>query len=219
MLEFQRHLPSGAGDGSPVAVLLHGRGSHMGDLQALRDHLPDGMALLTPQAPHPGLPWGYGMGWAWYRHLGGDRVDASTLDRSIEALDGFLTALPDHLGFEPGPLVLGGFSQGGTVSLVYSLRRPGAVAAALVFSGFLANPDLLEPPQSGVGGTPVFWGHGMEDPMIPLALAEPGRQRLREGGAELTARDYPIGHWIAPEEISDAKEYLETQLEQLGGSS
>lgn len=190
----------------------------MGDLQALRDHLPDAMTLLTPQAPNPGLPWGYGTGWAWYRHLGGDQVDPSTLDGSIEALDGFLAALPDHLGFEPGPLILGGFSQGGTVSLVYSLRRPGVVAAALVFSGFLANPDLLEPPQSGVWETPVFWGHGTEDPMIPVALAEPGRQRLRAGGAELTARDYPIGHWIAPEELSDAKEFLETQLEKLGGS-
>jgi predicted esterase len=59
-----------------------------------------------------------------------------------------------------------------------------------------------------VKGARVFWGHGRRDPAIPFTLAEKGRQRLRAGGALLDARDYEIGHWIAPEETRDAMEFL-----------
>ena len=75
VLEFLLRAPRERRDGGSVLILLHGRGSHMGDLQGLRQVLPPGGTLLTPQAPHPGGPWGYGPGWAWYRYLGEDRAD------------------------------------------------------------------------------------------------------------------------------------------------
>ena len=40
--------------GSPVLVLLHGRGSDMHDLLGLRQGLPAEVPLVTPQAPFPG---------------------------------------------------------------------------------------------------------------------------------------------------------------------
>ena len=54
-------------------------------------------------------------------------------------LDAFLDAVPGIVGFEPGRIILGGFSQGGTMSLAYALKHPGRVAAAWNFSGFLAE--------------------------------------------------------------------------------
>ena len=57
--------------------------------------------------------------------------------------------------------------------------------------------------------TPLFWGHGLGDPAIPFALAEKGRNRLRRAGAELDARDYRIGHWIADDEVRDAVAMVE----------
>jgi predicted esterase len=50
-------------------------------------------------------------------------------------LEEFLADLPVLLGFQPGPLVLGGFSQGGTTSLVYALTRPGSVDGIVNLSG------------------------------------------------------------------------------------
>ena len=81
MLVFNRYLPDDAHHGLPVLLLLHGRGSHRGDLQALRPHVPAGWGLVTPQAPHPGHPWGYGPGWAWYRYLAEDKVDPTSLEK------------------------------------------------------------------------------------------------------------------------------------------
>lgn len=209
MLGYDLSLPPDVADGATIAVLLHGRGSHRGDLQALRPHLPEAWSLVTPQAPHPGHPWGYGPGWAWYRYLAEDRVEDPTLAWSLDALDGFLERLPSALGFRPGRLVLGGFSQGGTSSLAYALTRPGRVSGVLNFSGFLVDSTVVPASALAEAAAPVFWGHGTRDPNIPHRLAVKGRARLEEAGAPLAAHDYDIGHWVDPREIADAVAFVE----------
>lgn len=203
-LGYQVKAPDRARTGSTVAVLLHGRGSDEADLQGLAPLLPEDWALVTPQAPFPGASWGYGAGYAWYRYLEEDRVAGDTLRDSLGKLDDFLVEVPDLVGFQPGRLVLGGFSQGGTISLAYAISRPGSVAAALNFSGFLPSAVELDETGASPPPTPIFWGHGTGDPAIPISLAERGRGRLRRAGAELVARDYRIGHWIVSEEVADA---------------
>jgi phospholipase/carboxylesterase len=211
-LEYAIQAPGEVGDGAPVAVLLHGRGSHRHDLQGLRPGLPQGTILVTPEAPHPGGPWGYGPGWAWYRYAGEDRVFGETLTESLSAVDAFLSRLPEILQAEPGPVFLGGFSQGGTTSIAYALTRPGTVAGVLNFSGFVVDDPSVPVTPSSVGDTPFFWGHGQGDPNIPFVLAERGRGRLREAGANLVARDFPIGHWIDPQEFQEARLWMEELL-------
>lgn len=203
-LEYDLALPDDSSDGATVAVLLHGRGSHKGDLQALGPVLPDDWALITPQAPFPGAEWGYGSGWAWYRYVAEDRLVEETLEDSLSELDAFLDDLGDTLGFTPGRVVMGGFSQGGTTSLAYALTRAGRVDAALNFSGFLADSVTLPEGDAGRAATPVFWGHGRRDPNIPFELAIRGRKRLRDAGVPLVAMDYPVGHWMVPDELHDA---------------
>jgi phospholipase/carboxylesterase len=182
-LDFVMDRPDGAEDGSVVAVFLHGRGSNRRDLQGLRPLLPPAWTLLTPEAPFPASTWGYGPGSAWYRYVADDRVVEETLDESMSKLDDFLGQVPELVGFQPGSLVLGGFSH-----------------AALDETGS-APPTV-----------PIFWGHGVSDPAIPIALAEKGRARLRHAAANLVARDYRIGHWIAEEEVQRAVEAVETAL-------
>lgn len=193
-----------------MAVLLHGRGSHRGDLQALRPLIPPEWGLVTPQAPHAGHPWGYGPGWAWYKYVEEDRVVEETLTNSLSALEAFLDQLPVLLDFEPGRIVLGGFSQGGTTSMAFAISRPSKVAAVINLSGFLAEP--VEVPFSALsrGTPPIFWGHGLRDPNIPYELAVKGRLRLDTAGIQLAAHDYDIGHWIAPEEAGDAVAFVES---------
>lgn len=203
-LDFDVSAAPDAGSGTTVAVLLHGRGSDKADLQGLRPLLPRDWVLVTPQAPFPAAQWSYGRGGAWYRYLEEDRLDTETLGTSLDELDQFFAALPELLGLQPGRLVMGGFSQGGTVSLSYALTRPASVAAALVFSGFLPGSLQLDEGGSAPPTTPIFWGHGTRDRMIPIAIAAQGRTRLRSAGAKLRARDYPIGHWIVAEEVEDA---------------
>lgn len=212
MLDCLVRKGSRAGDGSPVLVLLHGRGSDMRDLQGLSQVVPEHGVLVTPQAPHPGAPWGYGPGWAWYRYLGQDRVEEESLFASLEALDGFLQSLDGTLGLRPGPLVIGGFSQGGSASLAHAVTRPGSVAGVVVLSGFLVNEEVLGTGPGLLGNTPVFWAHGTQDPAVPFQLALEGRSRLVGAGVRLTPRDYPMGHWVMPQEVSDLRSWLEDSV-------
>jgi len=208
MLLHTQHIPDGVADGAPLLVLLHGRGSHMGDLMSLRPALPPGTMVVAPQAPFPGAAWGYGDGWAWYRFLGGTTPDPATFEAGQAELEAFLTDLPSRLPVRPGPIVLGGFSQGATTSLAYALRHPGALAGLLVFSGFLADHPSVRATPETVAKLPIFWGHGTHDPMIPFAHAEAGWAALHAAGAILTSRDYPSGHTIEPDELGDAVGWL-----------
>ena len=209
-LDYDLYVPEGAADGATVAVLLHGRGSHKGDLQALAPVLPGDWVIVTPQAPFAGMEWGYGPGWAWYRYIAENRLVEETMDESLGLLEGFLAALPDTLGLTAGRIVLGGFSQGGTMSIAYALSHPGQVVAALNFSGFVAANVELPTGAAAEGATPIFWGHGTSDPAIPFGMAVSGRAALNEAGVPLVALDYPIGHWIVPEEIHEAVAMVES---------
>ena len=98
------------------------------------------------------------------------------------------------------------------MSLGYALRNPGRVAGVLNFSGFLADHPEVEATAESVRGTRFFWGHGVHDPAIPFELALEGQAVLEAAGANLEARNYPIGHWIDPTELRDAVSWLERGL-------
>lgn len=218
MLNYEQVVPEGARDGAPLLVLLHGRGTDRFDLLGLAPHLAPDAVVVTAQAPHPGAPWGYGPGWAWYRYLGGNVPDPESFEASQEALAALLSELPSRLPVRTGPVALGGFSQGGTMSLAYALRNPGAVPLAVCLSGFLPHhPSVRATPES-VRGTRFFWGHGTMDPAIPFAMGQEGRAALRAAGADLETRDYPMGHGISPDEARDVREWIARSL-PAGGAA
>lgn len=199
--------PTEPADGT-VLVLLHGRGADRSDMRGLAAQLPRSWTIVVADAPHAAAPWGYGQGRAWYQYLGGTRPEPESFRASLAALDELLAGLPGLTGSVPRVTALGGFSQGGTLSLAYALTRPGRVTHTLNFSGFLPDhPDVHVGPGSA-RGLRIFWGHGFSDPNIPFSFAREGQERLRAAGAELEARDYPIGHWIDPLEIAHAVAFI-----------
>ncbi|HEX2210488.1 MAG TPA: alpha/beta fold hydrolase [Longimicrobium sp.] len=208
MLQYEQVVPREAREGAPLVVLLHGRGTDRFDLLNLAPHVAPDAVVVTPQAPHSGLPWGYGPGWAWYRFMGGTVPEPQSFEESQQALAEFLANIQSKLPLRTGPVVLGGFSQGGTMSVAHALRNPGTVPMVLCMSGFLATHPTVHPTPETVRGTKFFWGHGTMDPSIPFAYGEQGRAALRAAGAELEVRDYPIGHGISPDETRDIREWI-----------
>jgi phospholipase/carboxylesterase len=212
MLDYELIVPPGAAPGAPLLVLMHGRGADRFDLLGLAPELAPDAVVVCPQAPWPGMPWGYGPGWAWYRFLGGSVPEPESFERAQAELGALLAALPGELPIATGTLVLGGFSQGGVMSLGHALRNPGKIPLVMNFSGFLPTHPSVAVSPDRVAGTRIFWGHGTGDPAIPFALAEEGRAALRAAGADLTPRDYPIGHGISPAELADARAWLAAAL-------
>ncbi|HSU14616.1 alpha/beta hydrolase [Longimicrobium sp.] len=217
MLKYETVIPPHVTDGAPLVVLMHGRGADRFDLMGLAPALAPDAVVVCPEAPWPGMPWGYGPGWAWYRFLGRNVPDPESFDGSQAQLAEFLAEIPAALPVRTGPLVLGGFSQGGVMSMAYALRNPGAVPLVMNFSGFLAQHPSVRVTPEAVAGTRFFWGHGTMDPQIPFDLAIEGRALLRGAGADLTERDYRIGHGISPDEARDARAWLAEAVAAPGG--
>ncbi|MGH7501762.1 MAG: alpha/beta hydrolase [Longimicrobiales bacterium] len=211
MLHYVR-FPGAAkatGEDDRTVVLLHGRGADETDLSGLRPLLPANWTILLPRGPFAGSEWGYGGGWAWYRYLGGDRPEPDSFARSLVEVAELLAALPALTGAAANQVVLGGFSQGGTVSLGYALAANGAglppqagafqtprPASIANLSGFLPSHPRVRVDANTVAGQRFFWAHGRMDPAIPFAMATAGRGALRDAGANLFTVDEPGGHWI-----------------------
>lgn len=216
MLPYELQVPAQPSEGAQLLVLMHGRGSDRFDLARLHQHLPDDTILVTPEAPFPGAPWGYGPGSAWYRFISEGLPDEASMTESLERLDELLGALPDALPVKPGPLVLGGFSQGGTMAVAHALSRPGTVSRVVNLSGFVPRHPLVTISPATVKGTRFFWGHGTGDPAIPFALADRGRAALSAAGADLATFDYDMDHGISPAELRDLSDWLTDERPSRG---
>lgn len=207
MLTYKMHLPAYPRDDQPLLVLMHGRGTDENDLLSLAEFFPD-VLFVAPRAPYAGGPLGYGGGYAWYRYLGGTRPDPEHFEHSQSELLALLDHLPAALPVKPGPIFLGGFSQGGTMSLGFGLRNPGRARIVLNLSGFLPDHPSVQVSAETVADTCFYWPHGLHDPSVPFSFAEAGRAQLLAARACLAAPDYPIGHTIIREEIDDIVEII-----------
>lgn len=188
-----------------LLLLMHGIGSNEHDLAGLAPILdPDGRFV----AVCPRGPYAYGPGFAWFRMENPELV-GPTMDSSLQALDEVVDSACDEYGLSREQMVVGGFSMGGAMSLMFTLRaspkpRPAGV---LVMSGFLpGDPEGLD-----WSGTlpPVLMQHGVHDPMVPLERAKYTVRVLTEHGVAVQFREYAMDHTVTPDSAVDAKDWLD----------
>jgi phospholipase/carboxylesterase len=109
--------------------------------------------------------------------------------------------------------VLAGFSQGGAIALHVGLRYPDRLAGILALSCYLPLASTLDAERSPANrDVPIFWAHGLHDPMLPLAMAEQGREQVAALGYQIEWHQYPIPHSVSAEEIADVARWLERVL-------
>src|ERR1700745_3007706 len=89
MLRYERVVPDAVREDAPLVVLMHGRGADRFDLAGLAPLIAPDAVVVTPEAPWPGAPWGYGPGWAWYRFLGRNLPEPESFAAAQEALAEF----------------------------------------------------------------------------------------------------------------------------------
>jgi phospholipase/carboxylesterase len=187
--------------GTPLLLLLHGKGSHEGDLAGLMDRLPSGFVMASLRALIPDGP-----GFSWFVGNAPGNPPQADVDAAADAVLSWLDALP----FRPPTLGIMGFSQGGVMA-VHTLRRaPELVSFALNLSGFVA--EAAEPGDEVIARHPVFWGRGDADLVIPESAIERTAAWL-PGHVDLTAAVYRgLPHSISAEELDDIAAFLTAQL-------
>jgi phospholipase/carboxylesterase len=148
---------------------------------------------------------------AWYdvRALAGvRREDEAGVRQSARQVEALL-ARERQRGIAPRRLVIAGFSQGGAMALHVGLRHPDRLAGILALSCYLPLASTLDAELSPANrDVPIFWAHGVHDPMIPQAMAEQGRAQLAQLGYQIDWHQYPIPHSVSAEEIADVARWL-----------
>ncbi len=106
-------------------------------------------------------------------------------------------------------IVLAGFSQGGSVALYTGLQHTARLAGIMALSTYLpVGADLPLSIAPANATTPIFYGHGTQDPVVPLQLGEHTRNWLTQQGCTLTWHTYPMPHSVSAEEVLHIRAWL-----------
>lgn len=195
----------------PLVVLLHGYGSHMGDLSSLSDMIdPSGYVYTMPNAPIE-VSLGYGMvGYAWAHPVEGGCSDG-TRD-SEKRLYGYFKEVMGQYGVKPGDAVLGGFSQGGMMTYGTGLARPDVFRGLICLSGKVTGSDILRQKLPAKRTQSIFVSHGRQDTIISIEDARVAKQFLDHEGYTPEYREYDMGHEISAEVLEDLTRWLRNVL-------
>ncbi|NQX11662.1 alpha/beta fold hydrolase [Microbacteriaceae bacterium VKM Ac-2855] len=186
---------------APLLVLLHGYGSHEGDLIGLAPYLPTTFAIASLPAP---LSVGPGQR-AWFPIATPGRPDVASVDAAADAVLAWLDA--EH----PNRTVaLLGFSQGGAMVTQLFRRAPQRFAAGVVLAGFSVDTVLPGDAELAERRPPMFYGRGSVDRVIAADATRRTVEWLPEHST-LTMRVYPdLAHAISADELDDVAAFLLT---------
>lgn len=156
---------------------------------------------------------------AWYDILGFNRgIPHDEVGiRASDAEVGALIHRENERGIPTSHIVLGGFSQGGAISLFSGPRYPQKLAGIMGLSSYMLLEDLLPAERARVNyQTPIFLAHGTQDPVVDLRRGAEARQLLEAGGYPVEWHTYPMPHSVCPQEIDDIATWLRKVLPDPG---
>ena len=207
VVEYSR--PEEQRPGTHLVVMLHGYGSHEGDLMGLLPALPEeGFTYASLRAPGamPG-----GVGFEWFG-LTGLPNEVSYSEEEVRSATEAVIAWIEAEAGEYSDVALLGFSQGMAVAASVARRRPELARALVGLSGFVTAPIPGWADDAALAARqprlPVFYGRDQADPVVPEQAVAHTLDWLREN-TEVTKVLYAgMGHGVSNQEIKHVGEFL-----------
>eukprot|EP00064_Thunnus_orientalis_P008867 superscaffoldBa00001086_g8890 len=114
-------------------------------------------------------------------------------------------------------IILGGFSQGGALSLYTALTTQQKLAGVVALSCWLPlrNSFPQASAMSANKDTHVLQCHGDADPLVPFIFGSQTAEKMKSliSPANITFKSYRgLPHSACPEEMVDVKRFIEKQL-------
>lgn len=198
----------------PLLLLLHGVGSHEGDLLGLAQYLDDRFFVVSARGPLTLAPGAY----AWF-HVefsdGTPVIVPEEAERSRQTLIRFIDEIAARYDGDPERVYVLGFSQGAIMGLSLALTVPEKLAGVAAMSGRIL-PEVLPHTAAPerMKGLPVFVAHGTFDPLLPVDYGRSARTILAALPVALTYREYPMAHEVSSDSLADVTRWLAERLER-----
>ncbi|WVQ93102.1 hypothetical protein IAU59_000166 [Kwoniella sp. CBS 9459] len=217
-------------------IFLHGLGdSGQGWLpvaKMLWSSFPN-VKWILPHAPSIPITLNGGMRMpGWFDLSSLDNLTDSRYDdekgilSSIAAVDDLIQKEIDA-GIPENKIILGGFSQGGVVSILTALTSKRKLGGVIGLSTWVAiNHKVEELKSAHAAETPIFWGHGTADPVVNYEYGQESVQLLTKklgfpllpscqtfGRPGIRFESYKgMPHSSCPEEIEHMKAWITEAL-------
>lgn len=191
-------------DGKPVAILLHGLGSHEEDLTGLVPFLPSDFTYVSLRGIYR-----YVQGYAWFE-MPVDPARPDALQASAAAVEAWIAGQRAQ-----GIRVVGavGFSQGGALALQLLRRDPHALEWIVQLSGFPFPAPMPGDAALAEVAPPALWGHGGMDPHFEPEREEAVRAFMR-GHTRMEEERRPyLGHAVDEVELRAIAAFLQRRAE------
>ncbi|SFS03499.1 phospholipase/carboxylesterase [Agrococcus baldri] len=184
-----------------LLVVMHGIGSHEGDLFGLAPHLPAHLTVASLRAPIA-----YGGGFAWFEFSPVDSDDHAVIDEAAHAVLAWLDGLERRFS----RVHLLGFSQGGAMAVQLARIAPDRFAsiahlASFVHAGELPGDAALAAKQPRI---PLLTTIGDLDEVIHRDKIERSAPWL-DAHFDVDRRTYHRAHSIVAEELADVVAFLQ----------
>lgn len=201
-------------------IWLHGLGADGHDFGPIVPELVapgwPGLRFVFPHAPVRPVTLNGGMPMrAWFDIAVVDlvsRPDEAGMRQSIAAMEA-LMARENERGVPDERIILAGFSQGGAIALAGGLRHPRKLAGIVALSTYLPMQDTFTAERAPANAaTPIFWGHGTADPIVPLTRGVQARDALQTLGYTVDWHTYPMPHSVNAQEVADLQAWMGARL-------
>lgn len=197
-------------------IWLHGLGADGKDFMGMVDDLglpaEHGVRFIFPNAPFMNITVNYGMlmrGWYdIYDFNMLHKEDEVGIKKSRAQIEKYIQH-ENELGIPSNKIILGGFSQGGAMSLYTGLRLTQRLAGIISLSAYMPMaPNFVAQHYASNRNTPIFMAHGLFDPVVPYNLGQATRDLLKDNAYDVEWFSYPMQHTVCVEEIQEISSFM-----------
>ena len=189
----------------PLILALHGHGSNERDLIGLSSHLPENLLWISGRGPHTYAKDAYD----WYEVTQMGSPDPTKIAIALKTINTFIDELIDKYPIDTDKIFLLGFSQGSMISMSYLMASPKKIAGIIAQSGYIPPNIGTEIDNLGIKGKSIIITHGLEDPNMPISWGRKNRDTFLEFGADVTYKEFHMGHSISMESLIEINKWLE----------
>lgn len=223
-------VPATTGVAEAAIIFIHGLGDSgegwswfprlLSQTKIVTNH--DKINYVFPNAPVIPITANGGMPMpGWYDIIDfGDingRKDVDGFFKSCDTIKELIREQHEVNNIPHNRIILGGFSQGASLALALNSMLDVKIGGVIALSGFC--PVFKELPKifnksSPNFQTPIFQGHGTQDPLIPYKFATDTIEFYKSLGFDnFTFKSYPgMGHSCDDQELIDVSQFIKSIL-------